>query len=224
VLAALCLIPASVVVVLWAATPALDRFRRRELRRILKEVCDVLNAHGVDYWCDYGTLLGLIRDGDLILGDKDADLCLLVDQKPRVMGAGPAFRYLGYRLTDQGGDSRRLLRVLDGRTPFYVDIYEYTRDGETLRSVLGVPLEDLPARLVAARRPLSFLGTPIPVPADAVSHLVHRYGPDYATPRRNDKGRSAPYSRWRSFGEDVQASALFLGFLMMRRFGPAAAE
>jgi hypothetical protein len=224
VLAALCLIPASVVVVLWAATPALDRFRRRELRRILRDVCEVLNAHGVEYWCDYGTLLGLVRDGDLILGDKDADLCLVVDQKPRVMGAGPAFQQRGYRLTDRGGDSRRLLRVFDRRTPFYVDLYEYTRDGETLRSVLEVPLEDVPARLVASRRPLVFLGAPIPVPADAESHLVHRYGPDYRTPRRNDKGRSAPYSRWRSFGEDIQASWLFVWFWARRRFRRATAD
>jgi hypothetical protein len=205
-----------------AMTPRLDRHRRRALRRILRDTCEVLNRREVRYWCDYGTLLGLVRDGDLILGDKDADLCILADQKPAVMAAAAELAALGYRLTDKGGARRRLIRVLDTRTPFYVDVYPYARDGELLRSLLD-PIEDLPAPLVAETRSLAALGTRITAPADADALLRYRYGPRYATPRRNDKGRAAAYSRWKSYGEDLEAGACFAWHLLKRPFSKAEA-
>lgn len=199
-----------------ALTPAIDRYRRAALRRCLRDTCDVLNAHGIRYWCDFGTLLGLVREGDLILGDKDVDLCIAADEKPRVMELQAAFATRGYRLTGQGGAAKRLLRILDTRTPFYVDIYPYLREGERLRSVWRSPEEDLPAGLVASLRALEAFGTRVPVPADAHALLLHRYGADYGRPRRNDKGRSRRYNRLLGLWEDVEANGIAIGFVLKR--------
>lgn len=198
---ALVLLIAAAAVV--GVTPVVDRHRRGVLRRCLRDVADVLNRGGVEYWCDYGTLLGQHREGDLILGDKDVDLCAFAEEKPRVLALAPELERRGYQVTDQGGASRRILRVSDRITSYHVDIYTFSRDGEMLRSVLQEPEEDIPERLVASRVPAAFLGTTVMVPRDTPALLLYRYGPGYTRPQRNDKGRARPYSRLRSVYEDL---------------------
>ena len=44
------------------------------LLKILKNVKLVLEKHSIDYWLDCGTLLGAIRDGQLIKWDTDIDI------------------------------------------------------------------------------------------------------------------------------------------------------
>jgi len=40
----------------------------------LKEIKDIFDKCGVDFWLEYGTLLGAVRDGELIPWDTDIDL------------------------------------------------------------------------------------------------------------------------------------------------------
>ena len=162
------------------------------------------------YWCDFGTLLGFYRDGDIIRGDKDADLSIVASEKPRIMALAGALHAHGYDLTDRGGRAGMLLRIYDRRTRYYLDIYPYEREGSTLRSVLASPEEDIPAALVARRVPAPFLGATIRVPEDASAVLRHRYGSTFATPRRGDKGITRPYSLERSVLEDLQDNVLGL--------------
>lgn len=207
----------AILALLLGMTPWLDRFRREALRRILKDVTGVLNRHQVSYWADFGTLLGLVREGDVILGDKDVDLCVLDVERPRVMAAQADFAALGYRLTGEGGAARKLMRVFDGRTPFYVDIYPFVHDGDTLKSPLD-PREDAPTALVANRATAEFLGVAVSIPREAEGLLEYRYGPAFRTPRRNDKGRSGGTGLWHSFTQDLEASALFIWFQLRRVF------
>jgi lipopolysaccharide cholinephosphotransferase len=195
---------------LLALTPVVDGRRQRTLRRVLADVCRVFAAHGIDYWCDFGTLLGIYRDGDIIRGDKDADLSIEATETPRIMALAGALRAMGYDLTDRGGRARKLLRIYDRRTRYYVDIYPYERIGANLRSVLASPAEDIPLALVARRASVPFLGTTIVVPEDVPAVLRHRYGSMFTTPRRGDKGATRRYSRTRSVLEDLQDNALGL--------------
>lgn len=211
----------AILAILLGITPWLDRFRRAALRRILKDVTEVLNRHGVDYWADFGTLLGLVRDGDVILGDKDVDLCVLDVERPRVMAAQADFVARGYRLTGEGGAARKLMRVFDRRTPFYADIYPYSHHGDTLSSVLD-PRDDAPASLVMNRTTADFQGEAVSIPREAERLLEYRYGPTFKTPRRNDKGRAGGAGLWHSVTQDLEASALFVWFQVRRALGTKA--
>jgi len=199
---------AGTAVTLLAITPAIDAHRRAALRRVVCDVCRIFEAHRIDYWCDFGTLLGFYRNGDIIPSDKDVDLSIMATEKPRILALAATFRRHGYELTDQGGRARKLLRIIDERTRYYVDIYPYVADGAVLRSVWASPQEDIPAALVARRVSASFLGAPVTIPADVPAVLHHRYGPSYATPRRGDKGATRPYSLARSLFEDLQDNVL----------------
>ena len=46
---------------------------------------DILNDIGLKYWLDAGTLLGIIRDGDLIPWDYDADIGILPETSHEIM-------------------------------------------------------------------------------------------------------------------------------------------
>ena len=45
----------------------------KSIKKMLKLTLDVFNKHNVPYWADFGTLLGLIREKDIIAHDFDAD-------------------------------------------------------------------------------------------------------------------------------------------------------
>lgn len=54
-----------------------QQLRIRNLRRLVMEVCPVLDKLGVTYWIDFGTLLGAYREKDIIPHDNDADVVIL---------------------------------------------------------------------------------------------------------------------------------------------------
>lgn len=192
---------------LLALTPIIDARRQRELRRTLIDVCRVFDAHGIEYWCDFGTLLGFHREQDIIKSDKDVDVSILVSEKARVMALAEAFSRLGYDMTDRGGRAGKLIRIIDRRTRYYADVNPYLPDGDVLRSALS-PREDIPARLVARRVRAPFLGTTVLVPEDVQALVSQRYGQSFARPRRGDKGTGRPYSWWYAIVEDLQDNVL----------------
>jgi len=51
-----------------------DEQFRDELINLLKEIKEILDKHKVTFWLDYGTLLGAVRDNQLIPWDNDVEL------------------------------------------------------------------------------------------------------------------------------------------------------
>lgn len=52
----------------------------KELTRLIK----IFNKHKINYWIDSGTLLGVIRDGDIAKGDDDMDISIWVEDIPKL--------------------------------------------------------------------------------------------------------------------------------------------
>ena len=50
---------------------------QEKIREMLKNIIPVLNVNRIKYWIDCGTLLGVIRDGDVIEWDDDGDISYL---------------------------------------------------------------------------------------------------------------------------------------------------
>ena len=50
--------------------------RQNQLRKLFDVVITNLNKYDVHYWIDFGTLLGVTRDQDIIFGDNDVDICM----------------------------------------------------------------------------------------------------------------------------------------------------
>ncbi len=49
------------------------------LNENLKRLMNLFKKNEIIHWIDSGTLLGLYRDGELITGDKDVDISVLIN-------------------------------------------------------------------------------------------------------------------------------------------------
>jgi hypothetical protein len=52
------------------------------LRAVVYDLSYILDEYDIDYWWDFGTLLGLVREGDVIYTEVDADVSIHVDSRP----------------------------------------------------------------------------------------------------------------------------------------------
>jgi phosphorylcholine metabolism protein LicD len=49
---------------------------KEKAKYVLKDIASIFNFLKIDYSLDCGTLLGVVRDGDIIAWDNDIDLCV----------------------------------------------------------------------------------------------------------------------------------------------------
>ena len=62
-------------------------YRRKIIRELFIKTIKFLNKNNITYWVDFGTLLGIHRDGDIILGDNDADICIPSSEEDKLLKA-----------------------------------------------------------------------------------------------------------------------------------------
>lgn len=165
--------------------------RRFFLRQLLLDLCAALEACHLTYWVDFGSLLGLHRDGDLILHDNDIDLAVL---DPKWDSLLPALRrHLPQKydikvVSPSECPSIRWVRVY---CPLgMADLFgAFDRGGEKIEVDFGHgDYADIHRDLVLPPRSAHFRGIEVRVPRDVESTLVQRYGLDWRTPRYMDKG------------------------------------
>jgi len=65
----------------------------------LKWICSLLNERRVEYWIDSGTLLGLVREGEVIEGDHDIDLSLWSGSEPLLENILHEVKARGYKVS-----------------------------------------------------------------------------------------------------------------------------
>ena len=58
----------------------------------LREIKDVFDKIGVEFWLDHGTLLGAVRDGKIIEWDSDVDLGIWYDHAKQILSASGDFK------------------------------------------------------------------------------------------------------------------------------------
>lgn len=167
-------------------------FGRASIRKLLKVgVQEFNNEKDLTYWVDYGTLLGLRRNNDVILWDNDVDICVLDHPQLHEKLWSIAGRLDDHQIVwtrVAGGIYRfyhRCLPVL-----YHADVYVYVKDGDMLRGPEGSK-SDVPSDLVGNRQDMQWQGLSVKTPEKIHETLVWRYGENYMTPRPLFKGRGA---------------------------------
>ncbi len=152
---------------------------------------DLLARHGIVHWLDYGSLLGAVREGELIPWDADSDFGILHHEEASVLALADEVAAAGHRLD---GSHPGVIQILYSEAnSTRVDLFPWQ-----LRDGLLIPLEDtdyawpgmvsrlaFPESFIAPLGEVSLHGRRFPAPSPAHEFLRdHRYGPGYATPAR----------------------------------------
>lgn len=67
-----------------------------KIRQILKTINTLFNNYGITYWADCGTLLGMVRHGDIIPWDDDGDVSIFKKDEQQFLYLEPVFNEFGY--------------------------------------------------------------------------------------------------------------------------------
>lgn len=166
-----------VVMLIFIINSLVMTLRQNTLRNMAKDTIEAFNNKNIQYWTDYGTLLGLVREGDIIRHDTDCDFCLVPDKDMhnKMLSCMPelAKKNKDYILEYHPWGAYRLkLGAL------HVDIYiTEIKDGKYVD-----PTGNLPVEYVGTIQKMDWNDLPVNVPEKVHETLVWRYGENYMTP------------------------------------------
>ena len=163
--------------------------RTRELARVMLEyVDDLLKQAGIPYYVDHGTLLGLIRDGDLLPWDDDLDLSVpaaftaatlqAVQEGRATLPHAEELEWTAETIVDS--DQHRIFGVIWSYPEdnglqlrkFAVSLwFMFPQDGQIRQYINSAP-----DAFFAGRDELAYRGRMYPIPKQARDYLKFHYG------------------------------------------------
>ena len=151
------------------------------------ELFKTLNENEVTYWADFGTLLGLYRENDIILKDNDIDVCIIDDEKThkKMSKVLETMSKKGYRTKKMDWSAYRVYKYF-----LFADIYINKIDKDVYIGATGKN-SNIPIKFIGNSRWFKWGDINVKVPERIVDTLIWRYGDDYMTPKHNFKGRDS---------------------------------
>lgn len=170
---------------------------RLHLVETTREVGRLLTEARVPWWVDYGTLLGLARDGRIIAHDRDVDLGFFGKDWAKVHDVASRLRDLGYYPSHSrykednpkqpwcGGDSLTVYRSKSNRN--HVDLFPWYEQGEMCHRASYLDVDRYKGRAFPFTKlwplqPLTWEGILVWAPKDLHWFVCHRYGDNWRTP------------------------------------------
>lgn len=160
-----------------------------QLYQGLKDMHEIFIAKQIPYWIEFGTLLGSVRHRGLIPWEDDADVCIDLSDKAKLLALEPLFLNLGYSLEKNDWGCR--LYVGEWRKNFgQIDII-YTERRDNRRYCFGLPNDKRDGELYYITQdelyPLKsyiFGDLKLIGPNKALLCLIVHYGPECLTTAR----------------------------------------
>lgn len=142
---------------------------RRTIRELLIKLIGEFENAGVEYWVDFGSLLGIMREKDVILGDNDGDVCILESNKENTEKVERIVKNMGGKFFDWGA-----FRVYNGL--IFIDIFLVKEDSEEFK-IVDKYIHPIVQRQVSLGG-CSFVAS---LPNNASGMLEERYGQNWRT-------------------------------------------
>jgi hypothetical protein len=166
----------------------------RRMKKMLLKTIDILNEKGFKYWLEAGTLLGILRDGDLIPWDYDADLGIPAESADEIMKLRFEFfpNYLIKRRRIQSPWLPGDMRVIKVKTPwekirqinFHIDLFCVYPVKDKYRWVDSNALKHVDRKYYDTLSTIQWEGRTINIPNYVEEYLSLRYG-NWQVPERN---------------------------------------
>ena len=164
----------------------------------MKSICDTMEAQGIMYWIDRGTLLGACRNGQWMVDDKDFDVCFLrsdFDAVQTICEANANFKTIVHNF-----EIDSMIRLFWMETPeqvfsneyLYVDMYPHIIDSDGMvmedtnrgRSTGGIfATRKFNRSFIDTMTSINYCGHGFKCPSDLVNFIsgTHRYGTSWQT-------------------------------------------
>lgn len=151
------------------------------MENLLIDIASEMNKHDIPYWVDFGTLLGLVRDGGVIPWDNDVDICILKEDASKLQLIKDSLIKKGYHWDGTTGFGERhegLLRVNTSKTNLNTaDIYYWSENQGVMVGECFKPNQfTFPSELLRDFTYIKFKGVNIRVPKRYKELLKNRYG------------------------------------------------
>lgn len=180
-------------------------------KRMLRDVADILDAAGIGYILEAGTLLGIVRENRLLPWDNDVDITITDAYENRLLRNRWRFWLKGYRFyvrrykRDTGPFRKgqvRIIRIQTRRLMFIKDLslldifikrligdeYYWTVD------VIKPVLKATPRHFYDETTVLEFEGKKYSVPKNAEDYLAYHYGKNWRIPVKKWNFRTDDFS------------------------------
>ena len=182
------------------------------VKTLLRRVVRVLDAAGIEFWAQGGTMLGIVRHGGMMQWDDDADLAYRLGSSGEDLVGATKTTFAGEGLTLQRNRTNAYWQVgtnAEGEviSPIHVDIFSYMLEGggPSAKYVLGDPrFRDEDPSSVGAHcntkyspdelfplKSVSFYDYSLKIPHKSADVLARALGPDYMTVARIRRGDAA---------------------------------
>jgi hypothetical protein len=154
---------------------------------VLHAACRVLNEAGVFHWLEFGTLLGVVRDGRLIAHDTDIDFGVFIEDRSERIAR--AFQKAGFTLEhrfeiEDGNYGLEESYVMNGVS---VDLFYFTRTDSGMFCHLFPVVNKNERQIrelhtaVNTFKKIEWQGVEVHIPEDSDRRLRDTYG-DYQIP------------------------------------------
>lgn len=210
--------------------PCVDSECRAANLELLRQVTTLFKQYGIKYWLDFGALLGVVREGDMIVGDDDTDLGASMDDLEAVQEALAILEstttYTVRKSTahkrcgDFSGEALVLYQVRGETELLDVFFFKLDSDGETLRSMWTSDDDTKMSTIFPVRdKYVDAWGFDVQVPFDPVARLVEKYGEDYMTPKDTKNHLRSKVRRsvkvWARCARNKSKVVIFLTILLL---------
>ena len=144
----------------------------------LKDASRILDTLGLDWWCEAGTCLGIVRDKDFIAHDSDIDIGLI--EWERWQELEKALIADDFHQLHTFGTPENGLEMSFSKHGVKIDFFFFYPKGERLWHSAWKDGEQLflefKAKYILPTKRTEFLGFEVNLPNDTDSYLQSRYG------------------------------------------------
>ena len=162
-------------------------------KKMLRNVCGILDNNNIPYILEGGTLLGIVRENRLLPWDNDLDLTIIEQDMDRVLKLRREFWWAGYKIRIRKSkkkvphfpiDSVRLLKIKTKKYFFVsgigiMDIFVKKKIDDKYYWIVGQHdhvLKSVPSSFYENLTNYNFEGYDYSVPANYEDYLTYRYG------------------------------------------------